>query len=414
RLRRLALRLAGLLLLLAVAAGALAAVSSTRVREVDVLLAAASMLFLPGLMLLIWLATMLLTRPGRAAPGLSGSLLGLGLRRLGPRLLSGPLAAESVTAGTGLLLTGPGRWLLGTLTHAFWAVYGLAAMATLAVLFSIAQYDLSWGTTLLADQTVVGLIQALGWLPAVLGLIDPLSPDWILAGREGAQDGELRAEWAQFLLVLVAVYGILPRLLLVLACAVLARLGMGRMRLDTARPGYLRLAGALSADGEIRVRGDRPETKAIPLRQRPSEVAGPPLLIAVELERADWPVPLPDVNWRALGRADTRAQRTGLLAAASGLDRPPPAVLAQCSALRTPDEGTGRFLSALADAAGTALVIWLDEGQAWSARGGDAAEREADWRALAERIGGELVVLDAEAPGPGGLAELKKALGVAS
>ncbi len=411
RLRRLVVRLSLLVLLLALVAGALAALSSAQAREVDVLLAAASLLLLPGLMLLVWLVAMLATRPGRAAPGLSSGLVGLGLRRLGPRLLSGPLAAETVSAGAGLLTTGPGRWLLGTLTHAFWATYGLAALATLALLFSIAQYDLSWGTTLLTDETVVGLIQALAWLPAALGLVEPLTPEWILAGREGAQGGELRAEWAQFLLILVAVYGILPRLVLMLPCAGLAAAGLRRLRLDTARPGYLRLAGTLNADAEIQIRGRRPQAAAAPSRERPGTVAGPPLLVGVELERKDWPVPLPGIDWRALGRADTRRQRTGLLAAVESLATPPPAVLAQCSALRTPDEGTGRFLAALADAAGTVLVLWLDELDAWRARGGERGEREADWRALAERIGADLVVVDADAPEAGALAELMQALG---
>ncbi|NDY95776.1 DUF2868 domain-containing protein [Wenzhouxiangella limi] len=411
RMRRLLRHLSLLVVLLAIAAGALAALSSAQAREVDVLLAAASMLFLPGLMLLVWLAMMLLTRPGHAAPGLSSGLVGLGLRRLGPRLLSGPLAAETVSAGAGLLLTGPGRWLLGTLTHAFWAAYGLAALATLALLFSIAQYDLSWGTTLLSDDTVVELIQALGWLPASLGLVEPLSPEWILAGREGAESGVMRAEWARFLLVLVAVYGIFPRLVLMLACAGFATLGLQRVRLDTARPGYLRLAGALMAEGEVRIRGKRPGVGDSPSRKRPDEVAGPPLLVAVELERKDWPVPLPGVAWHALGRADTRSQRNRLLAAAESLEIAPPAVLAQCSALRTPDEGTGRFLSALADAAGTVLVIWLDEGDQWRERGGDLGEREADWRSLAERVGADLVVVDADTPEAGALAELYRALG---
>jgi hypothetical protein len=411
-LRRLFWRLSLLVLLLALIAGVLAALSSAGAREVDVLLAAASMLFLPAVMLLVWLVTMLLTRAGRAAPSLSSGLVGLGLRRLGPRLLSGPLAAETVSAGAGLLTTGPGRWLLGTLTHGFWATYGLAALATLVLLFSIAQYDLSWGTTLLSDDSVVALIQGLAWLPAALSLIDPLTPEWILAGREGTQRGELRAEWAQFLLILVAVYGILPRLVLMLACAVFAAAGLRRVPLDTARPGYLRLAGALTADGDVQTRGPPPPTVAAPRRERPATVAGPPLLVGVELERKDWPVALPGIEWRALGRADSRTKRTGLLAAIESLETPPPAILAQCSALRTPDEGTARFLSALADSAGTVLVIWLDELEAWRARGGEGNERQADWRALANRVGGELVAIDADAPEAGALAELIQALGV--
>ena len=311
-----------------------------------------------------------------------------------------------------MLLTGAGRWLLGALTHLFWSMYGVSALAILILLFSIAQYDLSWGTTLLTDDTAVSLIQAMAWLPVALGFIEPLTPEWILAGREGVQGGALRADWARLLLVLVAVYGIFPRLVLALLCGLFGWAGLKKMDLDTARPGYLRLAGVLSADQDVRIQGDRPSIVKAAKRQRPAVVDGAPLLVAVELERADWPVSLPGVQWRALGPADTRAQRKSLLAAAGGLQLPPPAVLAQCSGLRTPDEGTGRFLSDLADEAGTVLVIWLDELSVLQGRGGDPAEREADWRDLAERMGAELVILDASQPDDRGLLALRQACGV--
>jgi hypothetical protein len=412
RLRQLAWRMANLLAVLALIAGALAALSTTAIRQVDLLLAVASLLLLPGLMLVLWAGSMLFARPGRAAPGLSHGWLAMGLRKLGPRMVSGPLAAETVSAAAGLMLTGAGRWLLGALTHVFWSVYGLSALALLALLFSIAQYDLSWGTTLLDDATAVALIQAVAWLPAAVGLIEPLTAEWILAGREGVQSGALRAEWARLLLVLIMVYGILPRAVLALVCAAFGLSGLKRMSLDTARPGYLRLAGALNSHEEVDVRGAAPAAFSAPKRERPALVDGAPLLVAVELERPEWPTALPGLEWRALGRADSRSQRKALLAAAGGLDAPPPAVLAQCSALRTPDEGTGRFLSDLADAAGTVLVIWLDESSALQARGGDVAERTSDWQAMAQRVGAEFVGLDGSHPDEQGLSALRQACGV--
>ena len=414
RLRCLGRWLVLLMLLVALVAGVLAALSSAATREVDVLLAAASLLVLPGLMLVLWFMLMLFSRPGQTAPSLSGGLLGLGIRRLGPRVLSGPLAAESVAAATGLLLSRPGRWLLGTFTHAFWALYSLAALALLGLLFSIAQYDLSWGTTLLTDETVVVLIQGLAWAPAALGLIEAPSAEWILAGREGVESGALRAEWARFLLVLVASYGLLPRLVLLGLCAILAVVGLRHVPVQTFRPGYLRLAGVLVADGKIDTRGQLPTATKPPVRTRPRRSAGPPLLVGVELEREDWPVELPGLQWRALGRADTRSQRAGLQAAIDSLETPPPAVLVQCSALRTPDEGAARFLSGLADVGGTVLVIWLDEIEALRTRGGDLSARCADWQNLAGRIGAEMVVFDADAPDEAALEELARIAGVSA
>ena len=413
-LRRLLRQLAVLLLVLGTLAGVVAALSSASAREVDVLLAAASLLLLPGLLLIGWVMVITLTRPGTAAPGVGRGLLGFGLRRLGPRMLSGPLAAEAIAANAGLLLSRPGRWLLGTLTHAFWALYSLAALITLTLLFSIAQYDLSWGTTLLTDETVITLIQGLAHLPAWIGLIEPPSAEWILAGRAGQETGAVRAEWARFLLMLVAVYGLLPRLVLLAFCALLASRGLRRMDLDTRRPGYLRLAGTLVADGEVETRGRRPDAADPVQRKRPARATGPPVLIGVELERAEWPPEIPDLTVRALGRADTRAQRAALLAAVESLDMPPPALIAQCSALRTPDEGTARFLLGLAEAGQTALVLWLDELDGLRDRAGELAERQADWRSLAERTGASLVVLDADQPDADALAELQQAAGQAA
>lgn len=410
RLRRLAFRLGWIVLALAALAGALAAYASTAEREIGFLLAAASLLALPTLMLLVWLLLMLSTRPTRASASLSGGLLALGISRLGPRLLSGPLAAETVAASSGLLGTAPGRWALGAVAHLFWVVYSLSALVVLALLFSVAQYDLSWGTTLLSDEAVVRLISGLAWFPAQLGLIQTPEPGWILAGREGQQPGAARAEWASFLLALVLVYGLLPRLLLAVFSALLAVLGLRRLQLDTRQPGYLRLAGVLSDSAAVDVHGQTPESPAPRQRRRPRNADGPPLLVGMELERAEWPVVLPGQSCQVLGRADTRAQRRQLLAAAEGFLRPPPALIAHCSALRTPDEGTGRFLARLADAAETLLVIWLDEIGRLEARNIEPRERIADWRRLADRVGAALVVLDADQPEAGALAELNALL----
>ncbi|TVS10165.1 MAG: DUF2868 domain-containing protein [Wenzhouxiangella sp.] len=406
RLRRLLARLAVLLLVLGALAGVLAALASTAEREVDVLLAAVSLLLLPSLMLLMWASLMLLTRPARASASLSGGLVGLGLRRLGPRLLEGPLAGETVSAMAGLLATSAGRWLLATIAHAFWVVYSLAALLVLTILFSAAQYDLSWGTTLLSEQAMVDLISGLAWFPAALGLVEQPSADWILAGRKGVEAGAVRAEWARFLMALVAVYGLLPRLLLAILSGVLGRLGLGRMVLDTTQPGYLRLAGSLLDEEDALVHGDQPPSAPAVQRRRQANADGPPLLVGVELERKQWPVELPGLSWQALGRADSRDQRRQILAAVEGFLVPPSALIAQCSALRTPDEGTGRFLAALADRADTVLVVWLDEIDRLESRGVPARERIADWLQLTARVGGRLVVLDADRPDSTALAEL--------
>ncbi|MFW5927381.1 MAG: DUF2868 domain-containing protein, partial [Wenzhouxiangella sp.] len=142
-------------MILGLIAGALAARGTIADRQVDILLAAGALLIVPTLMLLVWAVLMLAGGANRGSPSLAGSVVVVGLRWLGTRLLAGPHAADITLAGGRLMQTGFGRWLLSILAHGFWLTYSVGALATLALYFSIVQYDLTWGATLLADETVV-------------------------------------------------------------------------------------------------------------------------------------------------------------------------------------------------------------------------------------------------------------------
>lgn len=407
RLRRFARRVAVGMLSLAALAGILAARASIAERQVDILVAAAGLLLLPTLTLVLWVALFAIGTGRKHSASLSGTALASTMRRLGPRVLASDHAAEVALAGASLLRTGLGRWLASVLAHAMWMAYSLAALATLALFFSIAQYDLIWGTTILTDETVVELVSRLALLPAALGLMPPPEPGWILAGREGAMAAEVRALWAHFLLSMIAVYGLLPRLILAGFSAVMALMRARRLTLDTDLPGYLRLAGALAPQRHATEHGDpatRPEKRT---RQRHPRAAGRPVLIGIELENTPWPPLIPGIDANALGRADDRAGRRALLSALEALQHPPPALLVVCSMLRTPDTGTERFINRAADAARAVPVLIIDESGSLEARGDRCAPRVADWEALAERTGGEAVVLDLTAPDAAALARAR-------
>ncbi len=401
-LRRRARQLLLVLVFLGLLAGWLAALASTSDRQIDLLLALLTLLGLPSLMLTVWLVMLLLSSRSVRNGGTSGRLINALLTRLAPRLLDSPLAAEVVLASTGLLRQRFGRWALSLLSHGFWLAYAGGALLALMVYFSLAQYDLSWGTTLLAESTVVALMQLLAGPPDWLGLLPmAIDPEWIQRGREGVMDGSDRAIWARFLIALVIAYGALPRLGLVLLSAGLAWRAAGQLKLNTGQPGYLRLQGDLMPEqAASTTHGQPPPRPARKLRRQPRGATGPAVLVWIEVSALarDKLLDLRQTDVLDLGSADRRAQRNELIQALAAL-RPPPAVLiAICSLLRTPDEGSERLLNRLADAARSALVLVLAERQALEHRGGDLTTRQEDWQALAARVGGKAVLLETDPP----------------
>jgi len=414
RLRR-ALVWAGLALaVFGLVVGAAAARATIADRQVDILLATAALLLVPTLMLTVWLVVMLIGARRGGSGGVAGTAaLGL-LRWLGPRLLVSPHAADVMTAFSGAAATSWGRWCLSAITHAFWLAYAIGAFATLLVFFSVVQYELTWGTTLLSDASVVRLVEWLAGWPELLGLMPPADEAWIVAGREGTQDASARADWARFLLAMIAAWAIVPRAVLALLSAGLSARAGRRMALDTTHPGYLRLAADLSPGRGAAETAGRPlpQAEQRPRRRKKPNASGI-LAVSVELERSEASVAglVPGIEVIDLGRADDRAGRQAALETARGLRHPAAAVLGVCSMLRTPDAGTERFLSALAEVADAPLWLVLDEGTHLAGRCGDVAARRRDWQALVGRAGGEAVFLDRDAPEAGELARLHHALG---
>jgi len=409
-LRRRARLVLVIIVLLGVLAGWLAARASMADRQIDLLLALLTLLGLPTLMLIAWIVVMTIGRRSARSGGAIGRLVNGLLTRLAPRLLSSSLAGEVVLATTGLLRAPFGRWALSLLSHLFWLAYAGGALLALAVYFSLAQYDLSWGTTLLAETTVVTLVEILARPADWLGLLPvAIDPEWIQRGREGAMEGSDRAIWARFLIALVVTYGALPRLVLGLLCAGLAWRAGGKLALNTGESGYLRLQGDLMPEQTVSdIHGHPPERPARKPRRQARGNTGPPVLVWIEVSRSAEarPPDFSEIEVLDLGSADRRSQRRELEDALAALRPPPSVLLVVCSLLRTPDEGTERLLNRLADAARSALVLVLTEKAEFERRGGDLAARQADWEALASRVGGEAVLLNSDQPDAADIAEV--------
>ena len=387
-------------------------------RQVEILLAVAVLLLVPTLMLIVWMIAWLLVsmqpRPRRRASGGAVGRLAAGLlRRLAPRLLSSTLATDVMAAFASALLTPWGRWRLSLLTHVFWLAYAAGVLIILALLFSVAQYDLYWGTTLLADSTVVCLAEILVWWPQLLGFFPAIDPGWIAVGREAATDAALRTRWAEYLLAVIAAWAVVPRAFFTLWSALAARFSARRVVLDTGRPGYLRLSVDLAP---LPQPASEPGV-ALPAaverpRRRKKPGASGLLAVAVELnnEKADARGLLPGLKVSDLGRADSRRQRSAVLQAVGARRRPAEALIGVCSMLRTPDAGTERFLVRLSEAADAPLWLVLDEEHRLAERGADIGPRRHDWQALARRAGAGIVFIDREQPDAAELARLQRGL----
>lgn len=353
------------LALLALAGGAGSAVSvlGDGSRAVNVVWAIGGLLGLHGLMLVLWLAGLLLP-----AAGFGG--LGQAWLWLTGRLMRDPKAALLPQALAGLLGRARlARWWLGAISHGVWTLALLAALAALLVLLATRRYGFVWETTILPADSFVALVQGLGTLPAWLGFAVPDADTIRASGAGPLAQASARHAWSAWLVGCVLVYGLLPRLLLWLACLALWRHGRRRLRLDTSLPGYAELAGRLlPASDRLGVQDPAPAELPRFMPARPTHPAGAErLLVGLELgEGIAWPPALSLAHDG--GIIASREERHALADALAA--HPVARLLVACDGRLSPDRGSVAFITELAGYAGQ-TAVWLI--------GPRDAERRAHW-----------------------------------
>ncbi|RRW67332.1 DUF2868 domain-containing protein [Pseudomonas fluorescens] len=273
------------------------------------------------------------------------------------------------------------RWALGALVNGLWLLAMLSALILLLTLMATRRYGFVWETTILGADTFIHVTQALGYLPSLLGFNVP-TEEMIRASGAGALDIEsARQAWATWLVGVLVVYGVLPRLLLALFCLWRWNSGKAALRLDLNLPGYAQLRERLMPTSE-RLGVNDPEPAQLHriesnVGERASEGA---LLVAIELdEQRPWPPVLPK-NVGNAGILDSRESRHKLL---EQLSRFPPARLAiACDPRRSPDRGSLALIAELARNAG-ATRIWLLQAPPGEALDG---QRLGDWHAALQQL----------------------------
>ena len=364
-----------LLMILAMLSGAGLAFAALGQTPVNVFWALGSLLGLNLILLLSWAL-------GLIFAGEHGATLGRLWLWLSEKLARDAKAAQLAPALLLMLQRKKlNRWALGALVNGLWLLIMLSALVLLLTLMATRRYGFVWETTILSADTFIHITQALGHLPSLLGFNVP-TVDMIRASGDGALDIEsARQAWATWLVGVLVVYGVLPRLMLALLCFWRWNSGKAALRLDLNLPGYAQLRERLMPSSE-RLGVNDPEPPQMHrvesgVSEHASEGA---LLVAIELdEQRPWPPALPK-NVSNAGILDSRESRHKLL---EQLSRFPPARLAiACDPQRSPDRGSLALIAELARSAGETRV-WLLQPPPGAALD---AERLGDWHIALQQL----------------------------
>ena len=273
------------------------------------------------------------------------------------------------------------RWAIGLLVNGLWLLAMLSALVMLLTLMATRRYGFVWETTLLGADTFVAMTQTLGALPALLGFNIP-TVEMIRASGDAALNIEsARQAWATWLVGVLVVYGVVPRLLLALFCLWRWKTGQAKLHLDLNLAGYAQLRERLMPSSERLGISDAAPEQLHRVQTSTSDLQSEgALLVAIELDdQRPWPPQLPK-NVSNAGILDSRESRHKLL---EQLSRFPPARLAiACDPRRSPDRGSLALIAELARNA-SATRIWLLQ-----APPGEAldAERLGDWHVALQQL----------------------------
>ncbi len=274
------------------------------------------------------------------------------------------------------------RWVLGMLVNGLWLLALLSALVIVLTLLATRRYGFVWETTILSGATFVNLTQALGALPALLGFSVPTEAMIRASGDAALNIESARQAWAAWLVGVLLVYGIVPRLLLTLLCLWRWKRGRSDLRLDLNLPGYAQLRERLMPSSErLGVSDAAPQQLHQVEGGSHTAHSDGALLVGIELDdQRPWPPALPKTVKDA-GILDSRESRQKLL---EQLTRFPPArLLIACDPRRSPDRGSLALIAELARNA-NASRVWLLQAPAGQALD---AERLGDWHAALEQLG---------------------------
>ena len=309
---------------------------------VNLLWVVLSLLGIPTLSLLIWACAMLLGK--RSSEG--GGLLGRFVQGLLKRFTHTPhielfwQAWHQTTSASGAQ-----RWLFSMLTHGFWLVALSFSVFSMAIAFSVKHYVFLWETTWLDPQTFVQIASFLSVIPAKLNIAMPDQALISQSGNVAVDAWQARSLWARWLIAVILVWGVLPRLFFFILSAWRWHQTTANLTPSTTD------AYALACLARLKRAQARREPEAEPglpdtWRSTKQAIALPhtsldAVVLGIELRALpDWAK-----HWTSLGIVDNQSSREAVLQMLT--ERPPNKLLIYCDALQTPDRGTLRLIDNL-------------------------------------------------------------------
>lgn len=250
------------------------------------------------------------------------------------------------------------RWSLGRVLNGWWLVALSSALITLVMLLATRRYGFVWESTIVASDSFVMLVHTFGQPAAWLGFAVPDST-LIQSSDLAAVAGEqARHVWASWLLGMLLIYGVMPRLLCSLICEWRWRRGIKDLQLNADDPIWQPLHERVQPSSErLGVVDAAPAT--LPSSSSGAQAAGNnAVLVAIELdEDISWPPTVPEQVTNA-GVIDSREQRRAILEQFS--DEPPARLLIACNPQRSADRGTLHLIAELSRTAVETRVWLLD------------------------------------------------------
>lgn len=253
------------------------------------------------------------------------------------------------------------RWWLGKLTNGIWLLASIVALASLLLLLATQRYGFIWQTTILSADSFVTVVQVLGALPHVLGFPIPSEELVRQSGDMAVMTDTARQTWATWLVGVLVVYGILPRLVLFILCSGFWRYGYKRLSLDLTLPSYSLLKSRLLPDTEIiGVTDAVPSHWSEPTATTATWSEHGAVIVGIELEpNYPWPPATLSEHIVNAGLIETREQRKQILDQLT--INPVAKLLIVCDPRRSVDRGTLALITELAHCAAETRVCLLEE-----------------------------------------------------
>ena len=250
------------------------------------------------------------------------------------------------------------RWYLGRFSHQLWLATLTGMLLAIIFLLIVRQYSFSWESTLLSDQALISLTHILGWLPNIVGFSVP-DNEAIIQSRlvTDALPLSIARQWAGLLIGSLLMYGIVPRALAWIFCALMFR--RKKMRLDIKLPYYQKIIHFWQRQV---IDADDFKQAPAPIAPKAAITTGNKIAVLLEYpnDNANWwqaGVPKQSIaTVEDFGIVDDREDMARLL---SHLDKHPAQVILGIHSKALPDRGTLRKLDQIATHATQGLVVQL-------------------------------------------------------